>query len=81
MRITCHNPAFRSLCERKAPLNLRGLKGNDFAEATMTITMNKTPDNSDIDARRKRARRTALWAAAIAVAIYAVFILSGVVSK
>lgn len=43
--------------------------------------MNKTPDNSDIDARRKRARRTALWAAAIAVAIYAVFILSGVMSK
>lgn len=43
--------------------------------------MNKTPDNSDIDARRKRARRTALWVAAIAVAIYAVFILSGVMSK
>jgi chorismate synthase len=43
--------------------------------------MNKTPDNPDMDARRKSARRTALWVAAIAVAIYAVFILSGVMSK
>ncbi|MEG3790528.1 hypothetical protein V1318_10410 [Lysobacter sp. CCNWLW3] len=40
--------------------------------------MNKTPDNSDMDARRKSARRTALWAAAIAVAVYVVFLLSNI---
>ncbi|WP_200944024.1 MULTISPECIES: hypothetical protein [unclassified Lysobacter] len=43
--------------------------------------MNKTPDNSDIAARRKSARRTALWAAAIAVTVYVLFILSGVMSS
>ncbi len=45
--------------------------------------MNKTPDNSDMDARRKSARRTASWAAAIAVAVYVVFLLSnlGVAAK
>jgi len=36
---------------------------------------------SDIDARRRRARRTAAWIAAVAVAIYVVFILSGVVAQ
>lgn len=40
--------------------------------------MNKSPHNSDMDARRKSARRTALWAAAIAVAVYVVFLLSNI---
>ncbi|SFL22408.1 hypothetical protein [Lysobacter sp. cf310] len=43
--------------------------------------MNKTPDNPDIAARRKSARRTALWAAGIAVTVYVLFILSGVMAQ
>lgn len=35
----------------------------------------------DIAARRKAARRTALWFAGIAVVIYVVFILSGTMGK
>ncbi|HEY0504478.1 MAG TPA: hypothetical protein VGD42_13420 [Lysobacter sp.] len=44
--------------------------------------MNKPNHNADdIAARRKAARRTALWAAAVAVAVYVVFILSGTMGK
>ncbi|GAA5083233.1 hypothetical protein [Lysobacter panacisoli] len=44
--------------------------------------MNQPDHNTDnFAARRKAARRTALWIAAIAVAIYVVFIFSGVVGK
>lgn len=32
------------------------------------------PSQNDVDARRKRARRMALWIAAIAVVVYAGFI-------
>ena len=41
------------------------------------------PDHNaaDITARRKAARRTALWIAAVAVAIYVVFILSGTLGQ
>lgn len=38
-----------------------------------------TPD--EIAARRKAARRTALWVAAIAVAVYVVFIAMNTVGK
>ena len=45
-------------------------------------TMNQ-PDhhNADIAARRKAARRTALWIAGVAVLIYVVFILSGTLGQ
>lgn len=36
---------------------------------------------SDADARRQRARRTALWLAAIAIAVYGGFILFGVLAR
>jgi hypothetical protein len=42
---------------------------------------NPPPESPDTAARRARARRTALLFAGIAVAIYALFILSGVVGK
>ncbi len=35
----------------------------------------------EVDARRKRARRTALWIAAVAVAVYVGFIVMVGVSK
>lgn len=37
--------------------------------------------NSHIEQQRQRARRTALWVGAIAVLVYAGFILSGVVGR
>ncbi len=44
--------------------------------------MNQPDRNpADLDARRKAARRTALWIAAIAVTIYVVFIFSGTLGK
>jgi len=44
--------------------------------------MNQPAQNPDeIAARRKAARRTALWAAAIAVAVYVVFIAMNTVGK
>lgn len=44
--------------------------------------MNQPDHNAaDIAARRKAARRTALWIAAVAVAIYVVFILSGTLGQ
>ena len=44
--------------------------------------MNQPHHNpSDDAARRKAVRRTALWVGAVAVAIYLVFILSGVLGK
>ena len=47
-----------------------------------TMIMNKPDHNADdLAARRKSARRTALWIAAIAVTIYVVFILSGTMGK
>ncbi len=42
-------------------------------------SQNHNPD--DLTARRKAARRTALWIGGIAVAIYVVFILSGTMGK
>ena len=46
------------------------------------MIMNKPDHNADdLAARRKSARRTALWIAAIAVTIYVVFILSGTMGK
>ena len=43
--------------------------------------MPATPPADDLALRRKRAVRTALVVAAIAVAIYVAFILSGVVGR
>jgi len=44
--------------------------------------MNQPTHNpDDMAARRKAARRTALWFAAIAVAVYVVFIVSNTVGK
>jgi len=44
--------------------------------------MNQPTQNpDDIAARRKAARRTALWFAAIAVAVYVVFIAMNTVGK
>jgi hypothetical protein len=46
------------------------------------MIMNKPDHNADdLAARRKSARRTALWIAAIAITIYVVFILSGTMGK
>lgn len=41
--------------------------------------MNPSSDHrpDDVAARRKRARRTALWIAAVAVAVYVGFLLMG----
>ncbi len=36
---------------------------------------------TDADARRQRARRTALWVAVVAAAVYAGFILMGVLAQ
>ncbi|WP_256448151.1 MULTISPECIES: hypothetical protein [unclassified Lysobacter] len=44
--------------------------------------MNQPDHNAaDLAARRKAARRTALWIAGVAVLIYVVFILSGTMGK
>ncbi|WP_269204258.1 hypothetical protein [Lysobacter silvisoli] len=43
--------------------------------------MNKTTHNPETEARRKGVRRTAWVVAAIAVAIYAAFIASGVFAQ
>ena len=45
--------------------------------------MSPTPDprHEDASGRRQRARRTALWVAAIAVAVYVGFILMGVLAQ
>ncbi|QIK80630.1 hypothetical protein G7069_02860 [Lysobacter sp. HDW10] len=43
--------------------------------------MDDRADNKTVAAGRKRARRTALWFGLIAVAIYAAFILSGVIGR
>ncbi|MCE7033424.1 hypothetical protein LY625_12515 [Lysobacter sp. GX 14042] len=39
------------------------------------------PRDQELSARRKAARRTALWVAALAVLIYVGFIMSGVVGR
>lgn len=39
------------------------------------------PRQTDLAARRRAARRTALWVALVAVAIYVAFILSGVLGR
>ncbi len=39
------------------------------------------PRQTDLAARRRAARRTALWIAGVAVAIYVAFILSGVLGS
>lgn len=41
----------------------------------------RTPPSDDHAARRKAARRTALWVALIAAGVYVAFILSGVVGR
>ena len=45
--------------------------------------MSRTPDprNDEVAARRERARRTALWLAAIAAVVYVGFLLSGVLAQ
>jgi hypothetical protein len=44
--------------------------------------MTPSPDpRMDPDARRKAARRTALWVAGVAIAVYVTFILSGVLGQ
>lgn len=44
--------------------------------------MNQPTHNQDeLATRRKAARRTALWVAAIAIAVYVVFIVSNTVGK
>ena len=45
--------------------------------------MSPTPDprHEDVFGRRQRVRRTALWVAAIAVALYVGFILMGVLAQ
>ena len=45
------------------------------------MTPAQDPRDQDIAARRKAARRTALWLAAVAVLIYLAFIMSGVVGR
>ena len=49
--------------------------------ATMTDPRDPNPRNASVEARRRGAVRTALWAAAVAVAVYVAFILSGVVGQ
>src|SRR5690606_39306027 len=41
----------------------------------------RNPRENDVPARRKAARRTALWLALVAGAIYVAFILSGVLGR
>lgn len=45
--------------------------------------MTTPPDDRDreLDARRKAARRTALWVGGIAIGVYVAFILSGVLAQ
>ncbi|WP_256451838.1 hypothetical protein [Lysobacter sp. S4-A87] len=43
--------------------------------------MTRITDSTDVAARRKAARRTAIWVAVVAVAIYALFLLGGVLGK
>ncbi|QYR52944.1 hypothetical protein [Lysobacter soyae] len=43
--------------------------------------MDDRTDNAVVEAGRKRARRTALWIGLVAAAIYAAFILSGVIGR
>lgn len=40
-----------------------------------------TDPRNDLDARRKAARRTAVWVALIAVGVYVAFLLSGVIGR
>ncbi|WP_255783921.1 hypothetical protein [Marilutibacter chinensis] len=44
------------------------------------MTAPSDPRN-DVDARRKAARRTAVWVALIAVGVYVAFLLSGVLGR
>jgi hypothetical protein len=48
-------------------------------EETKMTQPTQTPD--EIAARRKAARRTALWVAAIAITVYVVFIAMNTVGK
>jgi hypothetical protein len=45
------------------------------------MTQTPAPRNDDVAARRQRARRTALWMAAIAAGVYVAFLLSGVLGQ
>lgn len=65
-----------------APLTRGGSRSQTSASHYADIEMNNPTHNPDeIAARRKAARRTALWIGAIAVAVYVVFILSNTVGK
>lgn len=46
----------------------------------MTSSQHPDPRNDDT-ARRKSARRTALWMAAIAIGVYVAFLLAGVLGQ
>lgn len=39
------------------------------------------PSNDEIAARRRRARRTALWIGLVAVAVYVAFLLTGILGE
>lgn len=43
--------------------------------------MTPITDPTDVAARRKAARRTAVWVAVVAVAIYVLFLLGGMLGK
>ena len=43
--------------------------------------MSPDPSNDEIAARRQRARRTALWIGAVAVAVYVAFLLMGILGE
>jgi len=65
-----------------APLAQGGSRSETSAPPNVDIEMNQPVHNPDeIAARRKAARRTALWVAAIAVAVYVVFIAMNTVGK
>ena len=52
-----------------------------FASLPSTPAMSHDPRQSDLAARRKAARRTALWVALAALAVYVGFILLGVLGQ
>jgi hypothetical protein len=71
--------------QQRPPPRLEGTpeaKAEAAGDQNQTMIMNKPDHNADdLTARRKSARRTALWIAAIAITIYVVFILSGTMGK
>ncbi len=45
------------------------------------MTAPQSPRNDDLDARRKAARRTAVWVALVAVGVYVAFLVSGAINQ